>query len=41
MQKLHQTYRGLGLVFELNLDRFLFLGALGFALMAAAYLASL
>jgi hypothetical protein len=38
---LHQSYRGLGLVMELNLDRIVFFFALACALLAGAYIGSL
>ncbi|MDP5216351.1 hypothetical protein Q5Y75_03895 [Ruegeria sp. 2205SS24-7] len=40
MPALQQSYRGLSLLFELNWDRFLFLGALGAGLAMGAYLNS-
>lgn len=41
MQVLEKSYRGLGLVIELNVDRIVFLLAIGCALLAGAYLAGL
>ncbi|SPJ29740.1 hypothetical protein TRM7615_03262 [Falsiruegeria mediterranea M17] len=41
MQTLQHSYRGLSLLFELNWDRLLYLGTIGFALMLGAYLGSL
>jgi len=41
MQTLQQTYRGFGLVLELNWDRLLFLGTITVALCAGAWLGSL
>ncbi|WP_371223964.1 hypothetical protein [Roseovarius sp. 2305UL8-3] len=40
MQHIVSGYRGLRLLFNLNLDRMLFLGALGAALLMGAYLGS-
>lgn len=40
MQTIQRTYRGLELLFELNLDRVLVLAALGGALFLAAYIGS-
>jgi hypothetical protein len=41
MHVLQKSYRGLGLVMELNLDRIVFFIAIGCALLAGAYLAGL
>lgn len=41
MHTLHQSYRGLSLVMELNWDRILFLATIVIALTAAAFLAGL
>lgn len=38
MQTIQRGYRGLGLLFEVNLDRLLVLIALGSALFLAAYI---
>ncbi|MFA3915458.1 hypothetical protein [Ruegeria hyattellae] len=40
MQTLQHSYRGLSLLFELNWDRLLFVGALGAGLAMGAYLNS-
>ncbi len=41
MQLITGGYRGLALLFNLNWDRFLYLGAIFAALLAAAYVGSL
>lgn len=41
MQTLHQSYRGLSLVMELNWDRLLFLATLAAALAVGAWLGSI
>ncbi len=41
MQTIQSGYRGLSLLFDLNWDRLLYLGAIGAALMMSAYLGSL
>ena len=41
MHLFQQSYRGLGLVMQLNLDRIVFFFALVCALLAGAYIASL
>ena len=37
MQTIHRGYRGLGLLFELNLDRFFVVAALAGAIFLGAY----
>ncbi|WP_275671903.1 hypothetical protein [Ruegeria pomeroyi] len=41
MHVLQQSYRGLGLVMQLNWDRILFVGAIAAALFLGAFLGSL
>lgn len=41
MQTLQHSYRGLSLVFQLNWDRLLFVGAIAVALAAGAYIGTL
>ncbi|SDC16372.1 hypothetical protein SAMN04488239_101326 [Ruegeria marina] len=41
MQMLQQSYRGLGLLMQLNWDRILFVGAIAGALFLGAFLGSL
>lgn len=41
MQTLHQSYRGLGLVMELNFDRIINLVVIVIALLTGAYIGSL
>lgn len=41
MQAVHKSFRGLGLMVELNLDRLLFLLAIATALAAGAFLSGL
>ena len=41
MHAIHQTYRGLSLMFELNYDRLINLLTIVIALLAGAYLGSL
>ena len=41
MHTLHHSYRGLSLMFELNLDRLIFLVAIAIALLTGAYVGSL
>ena len=40
MHALQQSYRGLGLLMVINLDRILFVGAIAAGLLAGAYLGS-
>ena len=41
MQTIQQSYKGLSLMWELNLDRILFLVAIGASLLAGSWLGSL
>ncbi|WP_256370574.1 hypothetical protein [Thalassococcus sp. S3] len=41
MQTIAKSYRGIGLLMELNWDRLLYVGTIAVALVAGAYLGSL
>ncbi len=41
MEHIQQGYRGLSLLMDLNWDRLLYVGTIGFALMAGAYIGAI